>query len=330
MIAGKSVTIAAAFDDDELETIHFTQVALGPKPAKGPHTIFIENEGKHFHRIPKFTRKPCPLSNIFNQFPPNGRLFAIADGKFAVGTLDREKCTQFSMDITIASDDVSISHTGESEVHVTGYRTIAIVGYEGDEEFEEDGMEDGLRRYRKVELESSDDEEDDEEEDEEDESSEDEEPPRAVPLQKNKNTQMIQDEASEGSEEEEEEDEDDDSSEEEDDEDSEEEEEEEEEAPPAKSAKRKQAAAQTPQPVKKAKAAEVAKGSTPNEDTPADDKEFASALKAFLQKNGPCKLSVLGSSVKRPPKSPKFKKLIEQNSDIFSFNAVTETVSLAK
>ncbi|KAG7669428.1 hypothetical protein Ndes2526B_g05758 [Nannochloris sp. 'desiccata'] len=308
--SGKSVTIAADFDDDELETIHFTQVALGPKPAKGPHTIFIEN----------------------------------GDGKFAVGTLDRENCTQFSMDITIACDDVTISHTGESEVHLTGYRTVAIVGLgEVDDEFG-NGEEDGLRLYRKAPRGSFDEEDDDEDE----ESSDDEEPPRAVPLEKKeRNNQLIQDEASEGSssdEEEEEEAEDDSSEEEEEDSEADEEmeegsEEEEEEAPPAKSAKRKQAAAaaQTPQPAKKAKAADVAKAPatapakviTSNGESPAGDHtEFAAELKSFLQKNGPCKLSVLGSSVKRPPRSPKFKKIIEQNSDIFSFNPVTETVSL--
>jgi hypothetical protein len=238
------------------------------------------------------------------------------------------------MDITIACDDVTISHTGESDVHITGYRTIALLGYGDEDELEEDGEEDGARLYRQRGSESSD-------EDDEEESSDEDEPPRAVPLQKKKiSNQLIHDEASHydsGSEEESGEEEEDDSSEE-DSENSEEEdsEEEEEEAPPAKKDKRKQPAAQTPQPAKKAKAADVkkapatapAKGTTPAAASPADEKQFAASLKSFLQKNGPCKLSVLGSTVKRPPSTPKFKTFIEQNSDIFSFNAVTQTVSL--
>jgi len=247
------------------------------------------------------------------------------------------------MDITISCADVTISHSGESDVHLTGYRTIAIVGLEeDDDEFE--GDEDGLGLYRTGGRRLSNDVDDG---DEYEDSSDEEEAPRAVPLgkKKKKNNQLIENEASEGSssddeeEEEEVEEEEDDSSEEEEDdsEPEEEEEEEEEEAPPAKSTKRAAVAAQTPQPAKKAKAADVAKAPatapakviSPNGESPAGDHtEFAAELKSFLQKNGPCKLSVLGSSVKRPPKSPKFKKLIELNSDVFSFNPVTETVSL--
>jgi hypothetical protein len=246
------------------------------------------------------------------------------------------------MDITIACDDVTISHTGESEVHITGYRTVAIVGLgEDDDEFE-DG-EDGIRLYRKGGRGSSDEDDDDDDDDDSDEeSTDDEEPPRAVPLKNKKiNNQLIENEASEGSSSDEEEEEEEDDSSEEEDNDSESEEEEEEIEPPAKSAKRKQAAAvaaQTPQPAKKAKASNVAKapdtapakvgGLNGGESLDGDHTEFAAELKSFLQKNGQCKLSVLGSSVKRPPRSPKFKKLIEQNSDIFSFNPVTETVSL--
>ena len=38
--------MTAEFDDDSLETIHLTQVALGEKPKAGPHTIFIEKDGE--------------------------------------------------------------------------------------------------------------------------------------------------------------------------------------------------------------------------------------------------------------------------------------------
>lgn len=37
--------VVADYDDDTFETIHLTQVALGSKPAKGPHTVFVERDG---------------------------------------------------------------------------------------------------------------------------------------------------------------------------------------------------------------------------------------------------------------------------------------------
>ncbi len=48
------------------------QAALGPKAKPGPHTIFISKGGQ----------------------------------KFAVGTLDTSRCTQFSCDITFSMDEV--------------------------------------------------------------------------------------------------------------------------------------------------------------------------------------------------------------------------------
>lgn len=44
--AGKNVSICPDGNEDAFETIHIAQFALGDKPAKGPHTVFIENEGK--------------------------------------------------------------------------------------------------------------------------------------------------------------------------------------------------------------------------------------------------------------------------------------------
>lgn len=43
--AGKEHAVVADYDDDFYETVHLTQVALGSKPVKGPHTVFIEKQG---------------------------------------------------------------------------------------------------------------------------------------------------------------------------------------------------------------------------------------------------------------------------------------------
>lgn len=53
---------------------------------------------------------------------------------------------------------------------------------------------------------------------------------------------------------------------------------------------------------------------------------YQEALKAFLKKNGPVALSKLGGAVKRPPKAPKLKKLLE---DSKAFIIKGDTVSLA-
>lgn len=68
------------------------QAALGDKAKNGAHTIFVEKEGE----------------------------------KFALGTLDRERCTHFSLDIHIATDSITISHTGKSDVYITGYEAISV------------------------------------------------------------------------------------------------------------------------------------------------------------------------------------------------------------
>ena len=41
---GSEETLVADFDEDFYETIHLTQVALGAKPSKGPHTVFVHTE----------------------------------------------------------------------------------------------------------------------------------------------------------------------------------------------------------------------------------------------------------------------------------------------
>lgn len=69
--------------------------------------------------------------------------FVIFSGEsFAVGTLDKDKFPQFSLDVTITSEEIKISHTGDSDVHITGYRAIAANSDDLDDyaDLLEDGM----------------------------------------------------------------------------------------------------------------------------------------------------------------------------------------------
>jgi hypothetical protein len=55
--------------------------------------------------------------------------------RFAIGTLDAARCPQFSCDITLALDEVVLSHSGPSEVHLTGYAVQAMMmGQSSDDE----------------------------------------------------------------------------------------------------------------------------------------------------------------------------------------------------
>eukprot|EP00887_Chlorella_sp_A99_P001461 scaffold8.g1461.t1 len=98
---GKAVNVVADFDDDVFETIHLTQVALGEGAQAGPHTVFIQTEGEE---------------------------------RFAIGTLDRERCAQFSVDVTLATNAVAVSHTGKTDVYLTGYRTVTPLATTEDED----------------------------------------------------------------------------------------------------------------------------------------------------------------------------------------------------
>lgn len=101
-------------------------------------------------------------------------------------------------------------------------------------------------------------------------------------------------------------------------------------------AKRKKETAQTPQPQKKAKTAELPKApaTAPAKSggaTPGTEAEFADAVRAFLEKNGPTKLAILGSNVKRPAsasKSVKLKALVTSRPE-FEYKEDDQTVSLA-
>ncbi|PSC67465.1 hypothetical protein C2E20_8858 [Micractinium conductrix] len=156
---GKPIVVEAEFDEDMGETLHLTQVALGDKPKPGPHVVFVGNsEGK----------------------------------RFAIGTLEAGRCNQFTCDLTFAMDKVTLSHSGGSDVHFTGYRVEHLLP----------GSEDEDGYYMGSDEEGS---------EEEEESSDDEEAPDAVPFKglakkpvKPRARQLIDDEAEETSEEEEE------------------------------------------------------------------------------------------------------------------------------
>ncbi len=107
----EDVSLELYQDQDCLETVHTTQVALGPDPAPGRHTVFVTS----------------------------------MSGKYAIGTLEKGRCEQFSVDF-MAADDMKFSHSGDSDVYITGYKTMTVLGsddegqymYDEDEEEEEE------------------------------------------------------------------------------------------------------------------------------------------------------------------------------------------------
>ena len=109
----EEVSIDLYEDHDCLETVHTTQVALGSDPAPGRHTVFITS----------------------------------MSGKYAIGTLERGRCEQFPIDLMAASD-MKFSHSGDSDVYVSGYKTLTMLGsddeghYMYDESEEEEEQED--------------------------------------------------------------------------------------------------------------------------------------------------------------------------------------------
>lgn len=73
----EEISISEEVDEDSLVTVHITQLALGQAPSNDRHTVFIANES----------------------------------GKFAIGTLDKDK-PHFSVDFMAAESDLIFSHTG--------------------------------------------------------------------------------------------------------------------------------------------------------------------------------------------------------------------------
>lgn len=294
---------------DGVALVHATQVALGPNPSPGRHTVMavksLGGTGK-------------------------GRAFPI-------GTLEVGKTEQFSIDLMwsmLDADggsrfdggcgDVSFMHTGKSDVYITGYKSVTSLldderGYSGGEEESDDDEEEEEDYSSEEEVESDDEEapqgvpllqraakggggedfsspsdddvddegdedESDESDDEDGESSEEEEdgggrafaaaaPPRTpVGSKRPLGTESSDDESAS-------------------DEDSESEDEEQPAAPPA-SKKAKQAPEQ-----------------------PADAAAYASALREFIERHGPTKLGALGAAVRRPASLPKLTTFLAGRSD---------------
>jgi len=307
---------------DGVALVHATQVALGPNPSPGRHTVMavrsLGGTGK-------------------------GRAFPI-------GTLEVGKTEQFSIDLMWsmldANDggggaggrridggcgDVSFMHTGQSDVYITGYKTVTSLldderGYSGGEEDEED-----------EDFSSSDEEEE----------SDEEEAPLGVPLQqqRQKLEQLKQRRAAakEGAQFSSSSSGDDDSE-----SDGEEYDSEDEEDPNASRraylAASRAAQPQTPATGKRPLCGESESESDSDDESDSDsdsdadsedDEEplpaskkaktqgdesaesasYAAALKDFIKQHGPTKLGSLGSAVKRPTSLPKLSTFLTGRGD---------------
>ena len=72
--------------------------------------------------------------------PPYFMLYGCTDEKFAIGTLNKERFPQISLDIILVDETVVISHTGKSQVHLTGYKGISFgEGMDDDDEDDYEG-----------------------------------------------------------------------------------------------------------------------------------------------------------------------------------------------
>ena len=108
--AGETLAIVATENEDGqlLRRPHITNIALGPNPKPGRHTVFAEGNG----------------------------------AKAVVGTLEMGRCEQFTVDLPV---NVRFSHSGKSDVYLSGYLTMSeeAVGmmeddYEDDEDDEDE------------------------------------------------------------------------------------------------------------------------------------------------------------------------------------------------
>lgn len=109
--AGKSFSLSDLIPEDDIGVAHrphITNVALGPDPKPGRHTVFAEGNGT----------------------------------KAVVGTLEMGRCEQFQIDFV--ARDLVFSHTGKSDIYLTGYNTTSTPYFEGtsDEDDEEDSEDD--------------------------------------------------------------------------------------------------------------------------------------------------------------------------------------------
>lgn len=127
--AGKSFSLSDLVPVDDMGVAHrphITNVALGPDPKPGRHTVFAQGNGT----------------------------------KAVVGTLEMGRCEQFQIDLVAC--DLIFSHTGKSDIYLTGYNTTSTPYFEGmsDEDDDEDSEDDeeapaGVPLLRKSQLMSS-------------------------------------------------------------------------------------------------------------------------------------------------------------------------------
>eukprot|EP00798_Chlamydomonas_sp_ICE-L_P006907 gene6907-30885_t len=158
-VVEKDTVLEVEQTEDSSEYYHITNVALGPKPAEGPHTIIVEAD----------------------------------DEQTVIATLIKGHCYQHGLDLVIDST-VKLVNTGKSPVHISGYLTISAAddydegddrGMQGmsDDDEDEDEDEDSDEAPQGVPLDGMDEDEDEDEdevmgpdEDEDEEEEEEEEP----------------------------------------------------------------------------------------------------------------------------------------------------------
>lgn len=109
--AGKSFSLSDLVPVDDMGVAHrphITNVALGPDPKPGRHTVFAQGNGT----------------------------------KAVVGTLEIGRCEQFQIDLVAC--DLIFSHTGKSDIYLTGYNTTSTPYFDGmsDDDDDEDSEDD--------------------------------------------------------------------------------------------------------------------------------------------------------------------------------------------
>ncbi len=104
--AGKTYALTDTVPEDDQIGIthrsHITNVALGPDPKPGRHTVFAQGNGM----------------------------------KAVVGTLEMGRCEQFQVDFV--ARDIVFSHTGKSDVYLTGYNTTSSAYFDDMSEEDDD------------------------------------------------------------------------------------------------------------------------------------------------------------------------------------------------
>jgi len=58
-----------------------------------------------------------------------------AGEEYALGTLNKEKCPHFKLDLIMVDEEFKLRHTGKSPVHVTGYQGLSFGEDISDDEY---------------------------------------------------------------------------------------------------------------------------------------------------------------------------------------------------